>query len=151
MRRLATQHFTTFYTEQIDTAMRGRALFSLDPPGKNAVSAWRAEGKAQRDTWVMDLAGMRQRFYAERQRSGLADKEAEYEALWEDIDRIEDQIVDTQAVTMEGVLVQALFFAELQKDEQQQFFDARLARSMGVAARRMAPGLAQAERLAREG
>ncbi len=47
-----------------------------------------------------------------------------------------------------GLLVQALFFAELQKDEQQQFFDARLAKSMGIAARRMAPGLAQAERLA---
>ncbi len=135
---------------QIDAAMHSRAFFSLDLPRKEAVSAWRAKGKAQRDAWVMDLAGIKQRFERERERSGLADKEAEYEAIWEDIDRIEDQIVDTQAVAVEGLLVQALFFAELQKGEQQQFFDARLAKSMGIAAGRMAPGLAQAERLAGE-
>ena len=128
--------------------MRGRSLFSLDPPSKNAVSAWRAEGKAQRDTWVMDLAGIRQRFERERERSGYTAKEDEYEAIWGDIDRIEDQIVDTQAVTVEGLLVQALFFAELQKDEQQQFYDARLAKSMGVAAKRMCSELAQAKHLA---
>ena len=135
-------------TEQIDAAMRRRGLFSLDPPSKEAVSAWRAEGKAQHDTWVMELAEIRQRYDRERERTGYTAKEEEYEAIWEDIDPIEDQIVDTQAVTVEGVLVQALFFAELQKDEQQQFYDARLAKSMGVAARRMAPGLAQAEHLA---
>ncbi len=130
--------------------MSRRGLFSLDPPSAEAVSAWRAEGKAQRDTWVVELERVRQRFYRERERSGYTAKEEEYEALWPDVDRIEDQIVDTQAVTMKGVLVQALFFAELQKDEEQQFYDARLAKSMGVAARRMAPELAQAERLAGE-
>ena len=67
---------------------------------------------------------------------------------WKEGEQPDNQIVDTQAVTVEGVLVQALFFAELQKDEQQQFYDARLAKSMGVAARRMASWLAQAEHLA---
>jgi hypothetical protein len=135
-------------TEQIDAVMRRRALFSLDPPSKTAVSAWRVEGKSQRDTWVMELAGMRQRYDRERELAGYTAKEEEYEAIWPDIDRIEDQIVDTQAVTVEGLLVQALFFAELQEDEEQQFYDARLAKSMGIAARRMAPGLVQAEHLA---
>ncbi len=130
--------------------MHSRAFFSLDLPRKDEVSAWRAKGKAQRDTWVVELERVRQRFDRERERSGYTAKEEEYEAIWEDIDPIEDQIVDTQAVTGEGVLVQALFFAELQKDEEQQFYDARLAKSMGVAARRMAPELAQAERLAGE-
>lgn len=102
--------------EQIDAAMRGRSLFSLDPPSKEAVSAWRAEGKAQRDTWVMELAGMRQRFEWERERSGYTAKEDEYEAVIEQGLEIEGQIVDSQAVTMEGLLVQALFCAELEKD-----------------------------------
>jgi len=137
-------------TEQIDAAMRGRSLFSLDPPSKEAVSAWRAKGKAQRDTWVMDLAGIRQRFEQERERSGYTAKEEEYEALWPDIDRIEDQIAGTPAVTVEGLLVQALFCAELEKDNEPKFFTTRLGKSMGIAARRMAPGLAQAEHLAGE-
>ena len=99
-------------------------------------------------TPVMDLAGIRQRFERERERSGYTAKEDEYEAIWEDIDRIEDEIVDTQAVTVEGLLVQALFCAELEKDNEPEFFTTRLGKSMGIAARRMAPGLAQAERLA---
>ncbi len=125
-----------------------RSLFSLDPPSKEAVSVWRAEGKVQRDAWVMELEGLRQRFEREQERSGYTAKEEEYEAIWPDIDRIEDQIVDTQAVTMEGVLVQVLLFADLKKDEEPQFWDARLGKSMGIAARRMAPWLAQAEHLA---
>ncbi len=137
-------------TEQIDAAMRGRSLFSLDPPSKNAVSAWRAEGKAQRDAWVMDLAGMRQRFERERERSGYTAKNNEYEAVIEQGLEIEAQIVDTQVVTVEGLLVQALFCSELEKDNEPKFFTTRLGKSMGIAARRMAPGLAQAERLAGE-
>ncbi len=133
--------------EQIDAAMRRRGLFSLDPPSKEAVSAWRAEGKAQHDTWVMELAEIRQRYDRERERTGYTAKEEEYEAIWPDIDRIEDQIVDTQAVTVEGLLVQVLLFADLKKDEQQQFYDARLAKSMGIAARRMAPEFGDLERL----
>ena len=46
-------------TEQIDAAMSRRGLFSLDPPSKEAVLAWRAEGKVQRDAWVLELAGLR--------------------------------------------------------------------------------------------
>ena len=130
-------------TEQIDAAMRGRSLFSLDPPSKEAVSAWRAEGKAQRDTWVMDLAGMRQRFERERERSGYTAKEDEYEAVIEQGLEIEGQIVDTQAVTMEGLLVQALFCAELEQGNEPEFFTTRLGKSMGIAARRMGPGLAE--------
>ena len=133
--------------EQIDAAMRGHALFSLDPPSKNAVLAWRAEGKAQRDTWAIELAGIRQRFDRERERAGYTAKNAEYEAVMDRGLEIEAQIVDTQAVTVDGLLVQALFCAELEKDNEPKFFTTRLGKSMGIAARRMAPGLAQAERL----
>ncbi len=129
-------------TKQIDAAIRRRSLFSLDPPSKEMVSAWRAEGKAQRDAWVMDLAGIRQRFERERERSGYTAKIDEYDAMMDRALDTEVQIVDTQAVTVEGLLVQALLFAELKKDEEPQYFDYRLAKSMGIAARRMAPGLA---------
>ena len=134
--------------EQIDAAMRGRSLFSLDPPSKEAVSAWRAEGKAQRDTWVMELAGLRQRFERERERSGYTAKKDEYEAMWPDIDRVEDQIIDIQPVTMEGVLVKVLFLADMEKDDDPQAYDGLLIKSMSDAAMRLAPELAQAERLA---
>ncbi len=52
----------------IDAAMRGRALFSLDPPRKNAVSAWRAEGKAQRDNWAVRAGTRAQRPGRQRSR-----------------------------------------------------------------------------------
>ena len=64
--------------------------------------------------------------------------------------KIEEQIVDTQAVTVEGLLVQALFCAELEQENEPKFLTTRLGKSMGVAARRMAPGLAQGEHLAGE-
>ena len=65
----------------------------------------------------------------------------------EAIVRIEDQIVDTQAVTMEGVLVQVLFLADIEKDEDPQAYDGLLINSMSDAAMRLAPGLAEGERL----
>ncbi len=133
---------------QIDAAMHSRAFFSLDLPRKDAVSAWRAKGKAQRDTWVVELERVRQRFYRERERSGYTAKEDEYEAMWPDIDRVEDQIIDTQPVTMEGVLVKVLFLADMEKDDDPQAYDGLLIKSMSDAAMRLAPELAQAERLA---
>ena len=53
-------------------------------------------------------------------------------------------------LTIEGLLVQALFCAELEQDGEPRFLTTRLGKSMGVAAKRMAPGLAQAARLAGE-
>ena len=129
-------------TAQIDAAMHSRAFFSLDLPGKDEVSAWRAEGKAQRDAWVMELAGIKQRFERERERSGYTAKEDEYEAMWPDIDRVEDQIIDTQPVTMEGVLVKVLFLADMEKDDDPQAYDGLLIKSMSDAAMRLAPELA---------
>ena len=67
--------------EQIDAVMSRRGLFSLDPPSKEAVSAWRAEGKVQRDTWVVELERARQRFDRERDRAGYTAKHTEYEAM----------------------------------------------------------------------
>jgi len=136
--------------DEIDAAMRRRSLFSLDPPSKEAVDAWRAEGKAQRDALVAKLERTRRQVKGAKQRSGLTAKDAEHEAIWDDILRIEDQITDTQAVTTEGLLVQALFFADLRKNEDERDFEARLAKSMGVAARRMAPELADAGHLSGE-
>ncbi len=85
--------------------MRRRSLFSLDPPSKEAVSAWRAEGKAQRDAWVNELEQTTQRYHEVRQRNGLTDKEAEYEVIWKDIDRVEEKIMDTPAHSVAGVAV----------------------------------------------
>ena len=96
---------TCLTTKQIDTAMRYRSLFSLDAPSEEVVSAWLAEGKAQRDAWVMELEKTRQRYHEVRRRSGLADKEAEYDAIWEDAKRIEGQIMDTPAHSIAGIAI----------------------------------------------
>ncbi len=111
---------------------------------------WRRKEKLYRDGKVGELERVRQRFDRERERAGYTAKNAECDAMMDRAFKIEDQIVDTQAVTVEGLLVQALLCAELEKDNEPEFFTTRLGKSMGISARRMAPGLAQAEHLAGE-
>ncbi len=115
---------------------------------KGGQAEWRRKEKLYRDGKVAELERARQRLERERARSGYTAKNGEYEAVMDQGLEIEAQIVDTQAVTVDGLLVQALFCAELEKDNEPEFFTTRLGKSMGIAARRMAPGLAQAERLA---
>ena len=115
---------------------------------KNGQAEWRRKEKLYRDGRVADLERVRQRFDHERERAGYTAKNAECDAMMDRALEIEGQIVDTQAVTMEGLLVQALFSAELEQENEPKFLTTRLGKSMGIAARRMAPGLAQAERLA---
>ena len=134
--------------QAIDQAVGWRGMPIRYLGYKDGQAEWRREEKLYRDGKVAELAKARQQYNAEHERSGLTDKEAEYDTIWHDIDRIEDQIADTQAVTVDGLLVQALFCAELEKDNEPRFFTTRLGKSMGIAARRMAPGLAQDERLA---
>ena len=117
---------------------------------KGGQAEWRRKEKLYRDGKVGELERVRQRFDHERERAGYTAKNAECDATMDHVLEIEGRIVDTQAVTVEGLLVQALFCAELEKDNEPEFFTTRLGKSMGIAARRMAPGLAQAGRLAGE-
>ncbi len=117
---------------------------------KNGHAEWRRKEKLYRDGKVAELERVRQRFDHQRERAGYTAKNAECDAMMDRALEIEGQIVDTQAVTMEGLLVQALFCAELEQGNEPEFFTTRLGKSMGISARRMAPELAQAERLAGE-
>lgn len=128
--------------DQVDDAMKMRGLPLRCVGNKEARAQFDTQWKADRDQKVLELEGARRRFSAARERSGITAKDAEYEAKMCEVGEIEDLIVDTQATTMDGLLVQALFFAELNKDEDQQYYDARIAKSMGIAARRLAPWLA---------
>ena len=86
---------------------------------------------------VAELNEARRRFDAERQRSGYSTKIAESEATCEAINRVEEQMSDIQAVTAAGLSVQALLFADLRKYDDPEDSVARLARSMGLAAKRI--------------
>ncbi len=114
---------------------------------KGGQAEWRRNEKLYRDGKVAELERVRQRFDRERERAGYTAKNAECDVMLDRALEIERQIVDTQAVTVEGLLVQVLFCAELEQYNEPKFLTTRLGKSMGIAARRMAPGLAQAERL----
>ena len=115
---------------------------------KNGQAEWRRKEKLYRDSKVAELNEARQRLERERERSGCTAKFAECDVVMDRALEIEEQIVDTQAITVEGLLVQALFCAELERGNEPKFLTTRLGKSMGIAARRMAPWLAQAEHLA---
>ncbi len=115
---------------------------------KDGHAEWRRKEKLYRDGKVAELNEAKQRFSRERERAGYTAKNDEYESVMDRGLEIEAQIVDTQAVTVDGLLVQALFCAELERDNEPKFFTTRLAKSMGVAAKRMCSELAQAKHLA---
>ena len=83
-----------------------------------------------------ELDEARRRFGAERERSGFKANAAESETICE-INRVEKMIADIQAVTMEGLGIQARLLAHLWVDSTPQRLEEDLARSMGLAVERM--------------
>jgi hypothetical protein len=82
------------------------------------------------------------------QRQAEARKEVGLKAIAEEIDNvdyetleIERLICETQVSTLQGLAVQALMIEDLEKDSPPYQFSSALAKSMGIAARKLVPEL----------